>query len=415
MKNNISIFAIPAILLAASSCKPSLAPVDTPDDFDARLVTIDAVEGERVSFDIAGDVDFINFYSGEPGSDYEYKDKDRLYQDEMLLSFSTAQYPKNGTNPDCGRFYWSNDFPGIYEETWIKLATWHDITDKIVYPKLSDTNYVLYDTNDLPISEFFAEDTELPIYFCWKFSTAANSKRTRFRIDNWSIHGKQYDKEFYSFVSSAFTMVQGKGCIIEPSSTYYPRVTDKYILWDGVWESTVEKEGWAISAPIKFAKAINAGHDKGLSIKTIGDPVMRNYNYYYSAPGTYFVVFEAINANAVSQKSKTVKITVNVAPAKDKPIEEEKYIEISSIEGDALNIPAEGGSAKFGLRCLSRWEIAVDSTWAAADITEGSGGHLYTVGVSAGPNDTGAPRECTLTISTADLKQKTIRICQGTM
>lgn len=391
----IKVMVAAAIAATLLSCKDSFYELGSLSDFSVSTEKSVYKVGERVEFNLRSDADFIVFYSGEEGSEYEYKDKDHLWPDHMLLGFSTATYPDNGTNPESGRLLWSNDFPEVYEPEWIKLSTWHDITDRIVYPKPSPTNYLLYETPAVEISDLFAEDPGSPIYFCWAFKTEANTIRNRFRIDNWHIYGKNTGREFYSFAQSAFVMVEGQGFDIESSEQYYPRVTDKYIVWDGVSKSTVFKDGWAVSGPIYWSENINTGKDSGVTIKTIGDPVKRQHNYYYDKPGTYEVVFEAINANASKRTSAIAKTMVTIE-GEESGQSNVPVIEVSTAE---VEIPLSAMSATFNLRCSAGWTITSSDSLVSVDPVAGNAGDLYMVKVSVAD---GASSESMLQIKAGD-------------
>ena len=387
---------------ALFACEDSTQIVKSPSGFSVKASKAVYAVGERVEFKLDTEADFVNFYSGEEGSAYEYKDKDRVYPDSMLLGFSTATYPDNGTNPQSGKLMWSNDFPGVYEPDWIRLSTWHDITDRIVYPQPSPTNYRLYDTPAVEIEDLFGDDKDSPIYFCWAFNTKANSIRNRFRIDNWHIYGADTGRDFYSFAQSKFVMVEGVGFDVESHASYYPRVTDKYIVWDGIASSTVYKDGWAISGPIYYSREINTGKDGGVTIKAIGDPVIKSHNHYYSKPGTYEAVFEAINASASGRKSAIAKITVTIE-GDDSPDEQAIPIEVSA---ESLEIPMEAKTAGFNLRCAKAWTIASSDPLVTVNPSAGNAGDLYIVKVTVSD---GAPSQSTLNIVSGEAS-KTIRI-----
>ncbi len=395
-------FAFAAALAALYACGDSFYDVAPLSDFKVSTEKDVYKAGERVTFTLSGDADFIMFYSGEEGSAYDYRDKHRLYPDEMRLSFSTATYPVEGTNPHSGRLLWSNDFPGVYDPEWIKLSTWHDITDRIVYPLPSPTYYTLYDTEDMDISDIFAAAPGEPVYFCWAFQTNANSTRNRFRVDNWHIYGKNTGKDFYSFAQCSFTMIEGCGFDVDPSPTYFPKVTDKYIVWDGISKSTAYKEGWAVSGPITFAEAIDAGKDSGIALKSIGDPVLREHNYYFSKPGTYEVVFEAMNINAEKKNSAIAKKTITVE-AGEAPEDDATAIRVST---ETIRIPATAATASFNICCASAWTITSSDSLVSVSPASGNAGDLYMVTVTLGE---GAPSESTLTISAGEAS-KTIKV-----
>ena len=406
--NMKKIIALAAVAVMFGACEDSFYKVNSLSDFKVTTGKSVYKVGERVDFQLTSDADFIAFYSGEVGYDYEYKSKDRLYPDKMLLSFSTATYPDNGTNPRSGRFMWSNDFPGVYEPEWIRMSTWHDITDRIVYPQPSPTSYILYDTENIDIEDLFdKEDPTAPIYFCWWFETSPETEdgsiavRNRFRIDNWRIHGEtNREMEFYSFAQTAFSMIEGVGFDVEPHATYFPRVTDKYIVWDGISKPTVYKDGWAISGPIYHSENINAGKDASVIIKTIGDPVKKSHNHYYSKPGTYEVVFEAINENSKNRASAIARTTVT--------IEGEESVEIVAdpieVSADEI-VVAASGTASFNLRCRSNWTITTSDSSLSVDPQRGNAGDMYHVRVKL---DAGADFG-TLTIK-AGTSEKTVSV-----
>ena len=394
-----------AALVAAmfSSCEDSFYKVNSLDGFSVTTEKKTYKVGERVEFLLSADSDFIVFYSGEEGSDYKYKNQDRLYEDKMLLSFSTATYPDNGTNPRSGRLLWSNDFPGVYEPEWIKMSTWHDITDRIVYPNMSPTTYVLYDTDCMDITDLFEENKDKPIYFCWAFETQANSLRNRFRIDNWRIHGETNpDKEFYSFAQTAFTMVEGQGFDIEPHESYYPRVTDKYVVWDGISKSTVYKDGWAISGPIKYSDYINTGKENGVTIKTIGDPIKKVHNHYFNKPGTYEVVFEAVNANSKNKLTAVAKTVVTI----EGEIENTEVVVPIETSADAIEFSSSSTTASFNLRCSANWTITTSDAGITVTPSQGNANDLYQITVT---RSEGAAVSSALTIKAGEA-EKTITV-----
>jgi hypothetical protein len=67
----ITILAVPAILV---SCKKDLRP--EPLSFNVTTANSTYHTGDTVRFIFSGNPDVITFYSGEPGKNYEFKDKD---------------------------------------------------------------------------------------------------------------------------------------------------------------------------------------------------------------------------------------------------------------------------------------------------------------------------------------------------
>ena len=120
---------------ALTSCRKEFEKVDDVD-FDVHATSSVFKVGEPAVFEMSGNPDFITFYSGETGSDYAYKDTDRIIETEMTLSFTTTT--SSGTvghpNPAVVPVAWSDDFSGEYTEEAVRNATWHDITDEFTMP-----------------------------------------------------------------------------------------------------------------------------------------------------------------------------------------------------------------------------------------------------------------------------------------
>jgi len=107
------------------SC-PSLE-VDGPD-----MVKV----GQPVTFQLSGDYDILSFWSGEVGSDYAFRDQDRIGAGDTFISFTstTSSGLAGHPNPAIVPLSWSSDFSGEYTEEAMNAATWNDITSQFDWP-----------------------------------------------------------------------------------------------------------------------------------------------------------------------------------------------------------------------------------------------------------------------------------------
>ena len=116
---------------------------------------------------------------------------------------------------------------------------------------------------------------------------------------------------------------------------------------------------------------------------------------YYDKPGTYEVVFEAINANASKRTSAIAKTTVTIE-GEESGQSNVPVIEVSTAE---VEIPLSAMSATFNLRCSAGWTITSSDSLVSVDPVAGNAGDLYMVKVSVAD---GASSESMLQIKAGD-------------
>jgi len=296
------------------SCEKDTEVLDP--DFDVSINKTTYKAGDTVYFKFSGNPDVIIFYSGERGSDYDFKNEERIYDSKASLSFQSAKYA--GNNPDLVALKYSSNFSGVYEPAAIRQATWVDITNRFHIPPINGTSAVFEPSGEQDISDIFP-DSQTPIYFAWFFTTAENSNRTRFQITNFEVKGVVLEDPTLSGVKydqamAGFQMIKGEGFDIQDHATTTPRVTATAIIWDGVFANTSFKEGWAVSLPIYAPDRINLGRDHGLGIKSVVDAPLKEYSMIYENPGTYKVVFVASNVSVYGRKDLIKELEITVEP-----------------------------------------------------------------------------------------------------
>src|SRR5690606_35836026 len=99
--------------------------------------------GDVITFHIDGNPDMINFYSGEIGNEYRYREQERIYDMVPSLSFRAAKFA--GNNEDCAELLYSTDFDGNYEYENVKATNWLNISDRFDSPPIVGTTATFSD------------------------------------------------------------------------------------------------------------------------------------------------------------------------------------------------------------------------------------------------------------------------------
>ena len=310
------------ILLAAlllSSCEDAYTLRQPTLEVDApATVTV----GPRVEFSLSGAQDILSFWSGEPGSDYTYREKDRIGSGDTWLSFSTttASGTKEYPNPASVPFSWSTDFSGKYTEADMNAATWHDITDEFEWPTVTPETV---SAGELNVNGILPSDGT-PVYFRFYYHVAAYSASAAGGQGNgrtqWTITKLNFDCDTpagritaYNMYDQRWQLILGDGCSTIPESNLpsLPTTAER-ILFRSQFKPDVDLHIWAVSGAVTRPGDINLGHDKGVGIKAIADPQMKKYYYTWNTPGEYRVVFVGVNAGVEGRREVVREMTINV-------------------------------------------------------------------------------------------------------
>lgn len=274
--------------------------------------------GEVVRFHIEGNVDLIDFYSGTPGNDYAYHNRDRIFDMMPTVSFRATKYA--GNNDDCAALLVTTDFDGNYEFDNVKSqsANWIDISERFDIPPIGASAF-FYDAGKASIADLI-EDGSLeegkPIYFAWYCKTDAGSMRTGFQVTDFNLNGEDANTGASGIVASqaqmAFQWVLSPATL---NQTTLPSMSSILIFWNGLANNTAGplKEGYAISAPISLEnREMNMGYDSPVVIKSIQTENMIGHSYIFDRPGEYEVTFVGYNVNYNGRKDvvKTIRLTI---------------------------------------------------------------------------------------------------------
>lgn len=311
MKRNIFITLI-AISVMAAGCDNSL---DCPDvTFDAALASEDIHAGDSVIFKISGHADYITFWSGEQGSDYDFKDGRTFVPDwEYYLSFSTKIV--KGVQSGQLSLLVSDSFDGNYSDYDNIIHTeWTDISDRFSWAVSDNT----VSSSRQSITEFVTED--IPLYFAFRYRTRPQSEygqASNWLVSEWSIANISDEMGpvvMYDNSNSGFRIIDP---FVRTPVASSATVSSTQIAMVGYDPSTtsedVETDLWVISRPLCLTQPIELGPDTPVSVKNFSKQDPDGFGYVYDEPGIYEAVFVASNQTIKDKKEavKTIKITVN--------------------------------------------------------------------------------------------------------
>ncbi|NGF56717.1 DUF5017 domain-containing protein [Parapedobacter sp. SGR-10] len=312
-----------------------LAKIDVEDptqkgalEFDVEVTEI---VKDTVRFQLSGNPDLIDFYSGTFGNAYAYKDQDRFYDVLANLSFQTGKSPDNDTevNWDCAHLLYSTDFngerEGVNAYTNALAATWKPIPHEFVIKDKPGDIADYQDSGMGDITAIFAE--EKPVYLAWHCTTQAESKRVVFRVVNSSLRSVVVDDESRSAELYNQNQLDFKWALNPAAAdqighmTTVPTVTSTTLNWHGAFNNLSSrsdhplvgqfKEGYAISKALELPQ-FNAGKDKPMLLTPKNDGTWGEYEFIYDKAGVYEVVFVASNVRDGGEpvmKTFTVTIT----------------------------------------------------------------------------------------------------------
>ena len=284
------------LLIAANGCtKKEVDPVS----FDITTASATYNVGDSVTFTFSGNPDYILFYSGENGHQYQFRNRVTAVGTPILNFLSYEQF---GNHTNTLHLLVSNDFNGKFDSADVKNATWTDITNRA---NLS-TGQNNTASGNISLTDFISQDT--PVYVAFKFADqkdGINAQRT-WTITQLSLINKLQDSTSTTLLDIAYSAWLGVN-ILNPAALWSISTTALKIA--GGAKTAPSSESWAVSQPINLTRV---QPDTGVSIKTLTDPALKTFSYVYTKPGIYTIVFAATNANVNSQTTatKTLNITV---------------------------------------------------------------------------------------------------------
>lgn len=317
------------LLLAFAACK-RMEPVTEPDfdvqveEFDVQTESVEVNVGEEVVFSFSGDPDFINFYSGERGNDYAYREG-RVEDAEILLSFqSSITTNRESDQDDQLSVQISQNFDGEFNIEAVEAADWTDITQEftvVSHADVSGTQSGWIGSGKANISPYIEEGK--PLYIAFRYVAMPRSTHgltpNFLRVRNFLLESIDDEGGTSTIAEQSTAGLVPPKALVE-SETYRPNrgsVTAaqiNFISNQSPAFDDVEHSAWAITDLFEIQKAMDLGPDKAVSIKTVADITPPSYTHTYTKEGKYTAVFIAKNANVNDEQTVMKTIEINVVP-----------------------------------------------------------------------------------------------------
>ena len=305
MRNGIIILML---MMTVGSCtKKNVDTVNFNVTSDSNIYHIsyhgiDTGTGAVVRFAFSGNPDYIVFYSGENGHQYQNRKRTSAIGGIPILRFLSLEQYSRDTSTQSLRLLLSGDFNGSYDSASVLNANWTDIT-----PTLSTGQKNPIPSGNIDLSSFVNQDTTT--YLAFKFSDTSDGHHHQ---RNWTITNFLLQDSLPDGSSTNLLDISSNSTWMNVNVSGGPAywiINNSYLKIAG-GDSTIKfNQQFVISQPVNLS---GVNPDSGLPIKTLTDNPLSVYSYLFTKPGTYTVTFNAKNANAYSGSEilKTLTLTI---------------------------------------------------------------------------------------------------------
>lgn len=295
MKNIRFIIALYALTLV--SCSNEIE-VETPV-FEITTASNTYKAGETVIFNIEGYADYITFYSGEIGANYDYRERTQIEGAKPKLAFvSTVKY---GKPADSLRLLISGNFNGTVTKEGIYKAKWIDITDRAVISTGTDVSSGVIDLSD------FIEKPLVNIAFKYIGVGSPTASQKSCWIKEFELKTLDSKGLEYPLIPTLNEAGWVQCNILGENRKWTISGSQLFI---GANANEDSNEDWVITKSISLA---SLKPDKGTPIKSLSGPI-KEWSHIYAEPGIYKVVFRAANSNIYGNREVLKEITLNIVP-----------------------------------------------------------------------------------------------------
>lgn len=314
-----------AVLLGA--CTKGEAPVKPEDDEDIEVIEKKPFDvklegkttfkvGERVVFTIEGATESIDFFSGQDGHQYEYREgKPGASGIRLNFGLHTATPELRALS-----LMVSTDFNGdvsSFENATHAEQKWIDATDKLQYPPKAST---YSDVGPIDLSDFTVVGK--PFYFAIKHVTILNNVGGEVA---WTIRNLDWVSVLENKEEQIATMKLDRpnlfGFNVVHQNTQYKTVVsqseakkdniDRFAITGN--KNAVGAETWIISKEFSGIQQIMGEKHRSVAIQSVGNSPLKSYGHLYTTPGTYTAHFIAtvLDENErIKEEVKSVAFTI---------------------------------------------------------------------------------------------------------
>lgn len=304
--------------------------------FDGHIITVK--KGTPVNFNIAGDPDFLTFFSGEEGFKYQYRERQTIDPSQIKSSSLTItlRYEYGTTNMVDSRIYISDEFTGLYKDNFV--------ADSLLVEQYENDGIWKSMIPNEELGYAFPTKTGTPQTYTFDMTQYLNKRVTiaiRYKgVNNTAVQPRLYFTQMHltnelnngsslKFGASSFglTPVNMKNrCNLSDQATMtadreYGTVSGST---SGIWNlqnigtetfflhsspaGNQLKYSWLVSEPLTIN---SCDPDQGIKLKDITQS-LSSYSHTYDEIGIYNATFLARNANIDHSSTTTYNFVVNV-------------------------------------------------------------------------------------------------------
>ncbi len=305
-KTILKISALLLISLVFQSCE-NQEEVKVPN-FVVTPVNATAKVGEPVEFRVENAPNFLQFYAGDFGHAYKYRNRTNA-EGTVTMSFLNSQKWGLGGNA-TGTFtvWYSKDYDGSGTVEAVKQATWTEITERFNISTLYD--FTFQESGLVDITDLADGNT---IFFGFRyFSDNVDDRGPEWYFDELNItmdvEGAPEPLTVASKSDPGFKPVDVQG--IESS---FNAAKWYYDGGKGHWRMRgnshrIVNEDWLITNAINLTKV---NPDEGIPLKTYSEK-LDVFTYTYNTPGTYTVTLIGTNATIHGSEEIVNEFTITV-------------------------------------------------------------------------------------------------------
>lgn len=310
MKKIIYYLNIALLAFTAVACQKN-APATV--DFDVTVAQSEVNAGDTVQFNFQGSADLVSVYSGEPGK--EYQNRNRFEADGLKLQLTIASRVLYGSQANNLKLLCSTRFPGVYSAAGINDNDWNDITNEFTWSTAAIPNGIAATTTTSgPVDLTRFIESGKPVYFGYRYESQATTSAAQ-GGRSWRLPTFQLETVAPDGSKSAIATVRTAGWTIVPIVTGVQKASywsitsaDPYLQF--VPNSTLEPHlQWVVSAPFL---PTSVSPDKATSVKILTDAMPSSYKYPFAKAGTYKVTFVAKNVNGHGEENLVKELEIVV-------------------------------------------------------------------------------------------------------
>ena len=287
--------------------------VKVPNDFDVYVSKDVYNTGDTVTFYFNGNADYITFFSGESGSNYDSAGMKIVKSDSTLLSFQSATTAFSSASQPASvnsvQLLASKNFNGMYDIDNIQKAVWTDISDRVTWAS---------GTTATPSGLIHVEDLaaiDSPLYIAYRY--LADSVQAGYVARQWVLNTFSLKNYYADTVGTLAANFSAGGFIpvnvLNNINQWSYNVSNSLIsgfTFSAPAVGNAANEDWLISRAFNL-NTYPVPND-GDYVKTINDNRRTFYNRIYRKAGVYKATFVATNATSAKSHHVVRQIIITV-------------------------------------------------------------------------------------------------------